>query len=82
MEGSHPRYPCSTVLQPRRICELLARIGSSSVLNLHVWLIRLVNNVRSLLIDHLVLTMLRVHHGDLAGVIGLRRITWLRTNLV
>jgi hypothetical protein len=52
------------------------------MLNLHVWLIRLVNNVLSLLVDHLVLTMLCVHHGHLAAVASLWRVTLLGTNLV
>jgi hypothetical protein len=82
MEGFHSQYPCQRFCSHEGFEAMLVRAGSSSMLNLHVRLIRLGDNVLSLLVDHLVLTMLSVHHGHLAAVAGVWWVTLLRTNLI
>lgn len=52
------------------------------MLNLHVGLIRLVDDVLALLVHHLRLTVLGMHHGHLATVTHLRWVALLRTNWV
>ena len=52
------------------------------MLNLHVWLVRLVHDVLSLLVHHLSLTVLCVHHGHLAAVVALGWVALLRTDRI
>lgn len=52
------------------------------MLNLHVGLVWLVDDVLSLLVHHLRLTVLCVHHGHLAAMANLGRVALLGTNRV
>jgi hypothetical protein len=52
------------------------------MLDLHVRLIRLVHDVLALLINHLRLTVLRVHHGHFTAVAALWRIALLRADWI
>ena len=82
IERSSPWYPCqpSAATEDLRTC--LDESWSSSMLNLHVGLVRLVDDVLTLFVHHLRLTVLSVHHGHLAAVADLRRVALLRTNWV
>jgi hypothetical protein len=52
------------------------------MLNLHVGLVRLVDDMLALLVHHLRLTVLSMHHGHLVAVADLRRVALLGTNWV
>lgn len=78
-EDRDPGTPANG-LQPQRNANTPGRVGLSSMLDLHVRLIRLVHDVLALLINHLRLTVLRVHHGHFAAVADLWRVALLRAN--